>query len=137
MPAQSIVGGFEKFDPVAFEEAEVNFATVFNLQRLLMSACQLENLSPDISFWVTQNALVDESMEAIENFKDLTKPWKRNTTLDIEHTREEVVDQLFFVVQSAILLGMTAEDFVERYKVKNSKNFQRILEKSGAIEGAV
>lgn len=135
MPAQ-LVNGFEQFDPVAFEEGEVNLATIFNLQRLLMSACQLENLTPDVAFWVTQNALVDESMEAIENFKDLTKPWKRNTTLDMEHTREEVVDQLFFVVQSAILLGMTAEDFVERYKAKNSKNFQRILEKSGGMEAA-
>jgi len=128
---QTLVAGFPQFDPTAFEDTNepTDLEVIFNLQRLLMSACGIEDLPPDLAFWITSDALVGEANEAAENFRDLTKPWKRNPVADIPALKEEVIDQLFFVVQAAILLGMTSEEFVALYKAKNTKNFQRIMEK--------
>ena len=61
-------------------------------------------------------------MEALENFKDLSKPWKRNTEADIEHVKGEVIDQLFFVLQSCVALGMDSAEVFERY----NQNIQKI-----------
>jgi dimeric dUTPase (all-alpha-NTP-PPase superfamily) len=134
-----MIFGFPNFDPVAFEEGEgaekaTDLQVVFNLQRMLMSACGVEQLPPDVAFWVTASALSAEVSEAIENFADLTKPWKRNITASIPHIKEEVVDQLFFVLQQAILLGMTSEELVRMYKEKNTANFVRIMEKTKNLE---
>lgn len=128
---QTLVAGFPQFDPVAFEDVDepTDLQVMFNLQRLLMSACGIEEMPPDLAFWITSDALVGEANEAAVNFRDQTKPWKRNAVADIPALKEEVVDQFFFVMQAAILLGMTTEEFVAIYKAKNTKNFQRIMEK--------
>ena len=63
----TLVNGFPNFDPTAFEERGAEFSTLMNLQRVLMSACEVENLTPDVSFFVTQLAALDEIMEALEN----------------------------------------------------------------------
>lgn len=133
MSAQ-LVNGFDNFDPTAFESDTEKLATILNLQRVLMSACQVEVLNPDVAFLVTELALLDEVMEGVENFKNLSKPWKRNTELDVEATKGEVIDQLFFVIQAAILLGMTAEEIFARYKAKNSENIERIIRKREGMD---
>lgn len=128
---QTLVAGFPVFDPVAFEEVgdPTDLQVMFNLQRLLMSACGIDAMPADLAFWITSDALVGEANEAAVNFRDLTKPWKRNAVADLPALKEEVIDQFFFVMQAAILLGMTSDDFVALYKEKNTKNFQRIMEK--------
>ena len=131
----TLVAGFPAFDPTDFEDVDNpnDLQVMFNLQRMLMSACGIEQLPPDIAFWITNDALIAEAQEATHNFVDLTKPWKRNATADLEALREEVVDQWFFVMQSAILLGMNSEEFVALYREKSKKNFQRIMEKSKVV----
>lgn len=131
----TLVAGFPQFDPTSFENDEEigspisDLQAMFNLQRLLMSACGIENMPADLAFWITNDALIAEAQEATHNFVDQTKPWKCNAVADIPALKEEVVDQFFFVMQAAILLGMTSEEFVALYKEKSTKNFQRIMEK--------
>lgn len=137
MLESSLVSGFQKFDPTSFEEDGDALSVVFNLQRMLMSACEVEILTPDVAFWVTQQALIAEVSEAVENFADLTKPWKRSVSANIQHLKEEVIDELFFVMQSFILLGMTSEEVVEMYKAKNTENFRRIIAKRQSSEEMV
>lgn len=96
----ALINGFEPVDLGTFEEGRDYLALIFNLQKTLMSACRIDELSPDIAFWVSQTALQDEVLEALVNFKDFTKPWKRDGVLDKEAVQEEVVDQLFFLVIS-------------------------------------
>lgn len=135
MPA--LINGFPVFDPTDFEAANDELAVIFNMQRALMSACEIENLSPDAAFWVTQTAALDEVLESLENFKDLTKPWKRNANLNMDAVQEEVVDQLFFLVQAAIILGMNSKKLFSLYQKKYSKNLQRIIEKRGGMDEAL
>lgn len=130
----TLVSGFQKFDPVDFEEGTGKLATILNLQRVLMSACQVEELEPDAAFLVTELALIDEAMESVENFKNLSKPWKRDTKLDAEAVKGEVIDQLFFVAQAAILLGMDAEEIFTRYKAKHTQNIERIIRKREGMD---
>lgn len=131
------VNGFPVFDPTNFEIADDALAVIFNMQRALMSACEIENLPPDTAFWVTQTAALDEVLESLENFKDLTKPWKRNANLNMDAVQEEVVDQLFFLVQAAIILGMDSKKLFSLYQKKYSKNLQRIIEKRGGMDEAL
>jgi uncharacterized protein YabN with tetrapyrrole methylase and pyrophosphatase domain len=135
MPA--LINGFPVFDPTDFEAANDELAVIFNMQRALMSACEIENLPPDVAFWVTETAAMDEILESLENFKDLTKPWKRNANLNMDAVQEEVVDQLFFLVQAAIILGMDSKKFFSLYQKKYSKNLQRIIEKRGGMDEAL
>ena len=65
----TLVSGFSNFDAVDFDVDSGRLGTILNMQRVLMSACQVEELEPDVVFLVTELALVDEVMEAVENFK--------------------------------------------------------------------
>jgi dimeric dUTPase (all-alpha-NTP-PPase superfamily) len=133
---QGVVSGFPAFDPTAFEDVvdPTELETMLNLQRMLMSACEIDKLPVDIAFWVTGTALVGEANEALENFQDLTKPWKRNTTVNLPAVQEEAIDVLFFLLQWFVLLGMTSDDILKMYKDKSTVNFQRIMEKMRKIQ---
>lgn len=130
----TLVNGFPSFDPTAFEERGAEFSTLMNLQRVLMSACEVENLTPDVAFFVTQLAAMDEIMEALENYKNLSKPWKRDPDVNLEEVKGEVIDQLFFVLQSFVLLGMTTEEVIVRYRKKHGENIERIIRKREGMD---
>lgn len=133
---QGVVSGFPAFDPTAFEDVvdPTELETMLNLQRMLMSACEIDKLPVDIAFWVTGTALAGEANEALENFQDLTKPWKRNTTVNLPAVQEEAIDVLFFLLQWFVLLGMTSDDILKMYRQKSTVNFQRIMEKMRNIQ---
>lgn len=133
---EGVVSGFPAFDPTAFEDVldPTELETMLNLQRMLMSACEIEKLPVDIAFWVTGTALVGEANEALENFQDLTKPWKRNTTVDLPAVQGEAIDVLFFLLQWFVLLGMTSDDVLRMYKEKSTVNFERIMKKMRSIQ---
>lgn len=135
----SLVNGFEKFDPTAFEESEnlSGLQIMWNKQRMLMSACEVDNLPPDVAFWVTSQALINEVGEALENFADLTKPWKRNTQADMDYIKKELVDVWFFLMQNMIIVGMTPDELEKMYGEKNTENFRRIMEKMRQTEEMV
>lgn len=133
---KGVVSGFPVFDPTAFEDVldPTELETMLNLQRMLMSACEIEKLPVDIAFWVTGTALVGEANEALENFQDLTKPWKRNTTVDLPAVQGEAIDVLFFLLQWFVLLGMASDDVLRMYKEKSTVNFERIMKKMRSIQ---
>lgn len=133
---EGVVSGFPAFDPTAFEDVldPTELETMLNLQRMFMGACEIEKLPVDIAFWVTGTALVGEANEALENFQDLTKPWKRNTTVDLPAVQGEAIDVLFFLLQWFVLLGMTSDDILRMYKEKSTVNFERIMKKMRSIQ---
>ena len=135
----NLVDGFPKFDPTAFEDVENpnGLQVMWNLQRMLMSACEVEALTPDVAFWVTRQALINEMGEALENFADLTKPWKRNVNIDLDYVKKELVDVWFFLMQNMILVGMTPDELEIMYREKNTLNFKRIMEKMRSTEEMV
>lgn len=105
------------------------------LQSVLMEACGVFELPPDVAYAVTLAAQQSELAESFAWFGDLTKPWKRDLSINLEHQREEAVDKLFFLLQEFNLLGMDAADIVEGYAAKYAKNFLRIIQKNGEANG--
>ena len=53
------------------------------------------------------------------------KWWKKPTTFDEGHAREELVDILHFVIQVALELGLTPDDILAEYRRKNKINRER------------
>jgi dimeric dUTPase (all-alpha-NTP-PPase superfamily) len=54
------------------------------------------------------------------------KWWKRSTKqFDQQEAREELVDIIHFVLQSAIELGMTPEEIMTQYMSKSNVNLER------------
>ena len=52
--------------------------------------------------------------------------WKRGQTFDRENFLEEVVDLLHYVINLALVEGMTSGELYERYLQKNKENHGRI-----------
>lgn len=52
--------------------------------------------------------------------------WKKDQKLDMDNFREEIIDLMHFVVNLALVAGMTSEEFHTRYVEKNSENHRRI-----------
>jgi dimeric dUTPase (all-alpha-NTP-PPase superfamily) len=53
------------------------------------------------------------------------KWWARYQELDIQNARVEVVDLFHFLISTAQVLGMTAEDVFDAYVKKNEVNLKR------------
>jgi dimeric dUTPase (all-alpha-NTP-PPase superfamily) len=73
--------------------------------------------------FMISSALVHECIELQRetNFK-----WyKKGKELDIVHIKEELIDIEHFVIQMAIELGMTPEEFIEEYNKKLDVNIKR------------
>jgi len=119
----------DKDDSQSEEEA---IRKLMNLQRALMHACGVFDLPPDIALLVTATALHGETVELVNFFGDLTKPWKRQKEIHLPAVKEEAIDNLHFLLQIFVLLGMDAQEVVELYVKKNRLNFERIRAKLGA-----
>lgn len=52
--------------------------------------------------------------------------WRKGQTFDRANFREEVVDLLHFVVNLALVDGMTSQELYDRYIEKNNENHRRI-----------
>lgn len=53
------------------------------------------------------------------------KWWAKYQTFDLQNARVEVVDLFHFLISSAQVLGMTADDVFNAYVKKNEVNFNR------------
>ena len=111
------------------EDMDSELEIMFDAQRALMEACGVQDIPADIALVVTSNALAAEVAESTEFFNDITKPWKKVLAVDVEHSKEEVIDEFHFIMQKAIILGMTWEEFFALYMKKNAVNWQRINQK--------
>ncbi len=69
-------------------------------------------------------ALYIELGEAIK--KTPFKSWKKNQEFNKEKFKEEIIDCMHFLINLALSIDMTSNDFYEKYKEKNQVNRQRI-----------
>lgn len=53
------------------------------------------------------------------------KWWAKYQKFDLQNARVEVVDLFHFLISSAQVLGMSADDVFQAYLKKNAVNFQR------------
>ena len=71
------------------------------------------------------NSASQEIGETIQTMKNW-KSWKSTEVpTDVEHFREELIDVVHFLVEAAILAGMTPEDLYNIYFKKNEVNHFR------------
>lgn len=68
-------------------------------------------------------ALVCEAVEVMDEVG--WKPWATSRFINEEKARGEVVDELHFVMNKALLLGMTPDSLYEKYVEKNERNRKR------------
>ena len=99
--------------------------TILNLQKDL--AKELDSPTYPVAtaerISVLSTAIIHESVE----LQRLTnwKWWKKPTQFDFELAKEELIDIWHFVLQVTLELGMTADDLVKYYTLKNKINIQR------------
>ena len=128
---------FKQFNDFKYVEGTDTFGSLdalFELQLGLMEAMGAGKFPRDLYFLLTVQNLQGEAIEASEFWGDATKPWKEKYEFDVNAVKEEWIDVLFFWVQGAIALGMNADEVLEIYSLKHSKNLQRIAEKMGTNE---
>lgn len=77
-----------------------------------------ENLLTD-----TCNFIAEEAFELKRHFN--YKSWKNWKEPNSVKAKEELIDIFHFVMQAAILLGMSADDIVLAYREKNKTNHER------------
>lgn len=68
-------------------------------------------------------ALADESFEILRETN--WKPWKAKKPIDGEKIKTEIVDALHFILELAILSGMTWQDLYDKYMEKMLINIDR------------
>lgn len=68
-------------------------------------------------------ALVCELVETMDEVG--WKPWATSRFINVAKAKGEVVDQLHFVMNEALLLGMTADELYKKYVEKNERNRAR------------
>jgi NTP pyrophosphatase (non-canonical NTP hydrolase) len=120
---------FKQFDTLPVHEysgtAEI-FDNLLDGQHELMELMDWKKFPKDLYFFLTANNLVKEALEASEFWGDVTKPWKEAYEVDFAHIKEEWLDILFFWLQGAIVLGLTADEIFFGYFEKQLKNKERI-----------
>lgn len=95
------------------------------LQKRLMTACGVFELSKDEQLEVSFLNIAGESIEAMGFVLDKTKPWKESV-LDIDKVKEEIIDVYHFYLQFLIVADM--------YYHVADKDFGFVVEQYGKIE---
>jgi len=95
------------------------------LQKRLMKVCGVYELPKNEQLEVTLLNIAGESIEAMGFMLDKTKPWK-DSVLDIDKVKEEVIDVYHFYLQFLIVADM--------YYHVDDKDFGFVVEQYGKIE---
>lgn len=98
------------------------------LQNALSRKCGVHSLDEHEALVVTCLAGAQEFMEAIDFYKDKTKPWKA-PSFDRHLIVEELIDVYHFLLQAWNILEVDSDEIDRVYKMKREKNFQRVKEK--------
>jgi NTP pyrophosphatase (non-canonical NTP hydrolase) len=110
---------------------------LFERQRVLQERLNIpQRTANDASMrqqYINQMALAlhEETVEMLcaTRYKDpelVPFGWKREQKIDDANFREEVVDLMHYVVNLALIAGITSQEFYERYIEKNKENHRRI-----------
>lgn len=74
------------------------------------------------------DGLVTEGAEVLDAISVMTKPWKQAPIEVVrENVLEESTDVLFMLLEVYLLAGLSADDIVEIYERKLTKNLGRLL----------
>jgi len=99
--------------------------TLLNLQQKLAKELDSPRYPVGVAERVSalSTAIIHESVE----LQRLTnwKWWKKTRQFDIELAREELIDIWHFLLQATLELGMTADDLIKYYTLKNEINLER------------
>lgn len=86
--------------------------------------------SSEWKYLVSQSlaAVKSEASEANELLNPLGRIWKQKKELDLGELKEEIVDVLFFFLQTAAVVFDDSFELEQIYKRKYKKNLDRILQ---------
>jgi len=98
------------------------------LQKALSQKCGVHSLDEQQALVVSCLAGAQEFMEAIDFYKDSTKPWKA-PSFDRHLIVEELIDVYHFLLQAWNILEVDSEEVDRVYRLKRHKNLQRVKEK--------
>lgn len=104
------------------------------LQKALSVKCGVHTLDEHEALVITCLAGAQEFMEAIDFYKDKTKPWK-SPSFDRHEIVEELIDVYHFLLQAWNILEVDSNEVDRAYKEKRNQNFQRIKEKLNEVAG--
>lgn len=95
---------------------------LFELQKTLQ-----ERLGTDVKTQEFRNIMALAAFVELGEMMQETpfKPWKKNASLKLNEARVELIDLQHFVINLALSLGMTADDFYNIYLIKNGVNHAR------------
>lgn len=109
---------------------------IFEQQKVLQEKLDIPRRTADPSMrqqYINQMALAlhEETVEMLcaTQYKDpafVPFGWKKGQKFDAENFREEVVDLMHFVVNLALVGGISSQELYERYLEKNKENHRRI-----------
>lgn len=70
--------------------------------------------------------IVKEASEILEAMDNANRIWKVKDVSPSSEVKEELIDVVFFVLELAILLGLSGDDLVKLYNDKYRKNLKRL-----------
>ena len=95
---------------------------LFHKQRALQKRLGTDVYSQQFITTMTV-ALIDELMEALRETP--WKPWKKQQAYNREAFKNELIDAWHFLINLSLASGMTANEVIARYLIKNKENHGR------------
>ena len=99
-----------------------NLTFLFKKQRLLQDTLK-NNINIQEYRSIMILASIDELMEMLRETP--WKPWKKQQTFNKERFKEEYIDLIHFVINLGLAAGLSSNELIKRYKIKNKINFKR------------
>ena len=99
--------------------------SIFSLQKGLTGMMNLDRYPKDMEEKVSALciAIIHEAVELQRTTN--WKWWKTPTKFNQDDAKEELVDIWHFVVQASLELGLTPDEILDEYRLKNEINRQR------------
>lgn len=71
--------------------------------------------------------IVTEAAEVLDAMDRTKRGWTKYDKAKVDHVKEEMTDVLFFILELAILLGLSGEDLGRLYIEKYNYNMKRLM----------
>jgi len=98
---------------------------IFKLQKSLAEMMKQDRYPKDLEGRISAlcTAIIHEAVELQRTTN--WKWWKTPTQFNKKEAREELIDIWHFVIQASLELGLTPDDILDEYKIKNEINKER------------
>jgi len=109
----------------ASEKSADRLETIFELQKSLAEMMKLDRYPKDSEGRVSVlcTAIIHEAVELQRTTN--WKWWKTPTQFNSKEAREELIDIWHFVIQASLELGLSPDDILNEYRIKNEINRER------------